>query len=160
MRARHTDTVVAFGLFILGSATVWAAEPQQVEPQKVAALATDSPVTPTTAEVAREVVRLQEEMGGSIAAGIGTAAEPNRPAPAPRRLPYVPVANPFSTTYEGMRPSPVQILREIAWQLEESANRLEVVDLYDQADALRSTAHNLRLDARKLKAESTATKPQ
>jgi len=42
----------------------------------------------------------------------------------------------------------VEALRDAAWQLETAANRLERLELYRQADALREQAQRLRLDAR------------
>lgn len=141
---------VATGLLIaFCSATLWAAEPPLAEPNRIAAVATDaSPVTPTPEDVAREVLRLQEELGGSIAAGFGelppqapsqSVPPQYRPQPAPRPK------------------SAVATLREVAWQLEQSAHLLESLDLYDQADAIRNTANRLRLDAREMKAQSIAT---
>lgn len=47
--------------------------------------------------------------------------------------------------------SKVVSLREAAWQLETTAHRLENIDLYEQADALREVANRLRRDARKMK---------
>jgi hypothetical protein len=152
MPIRQFDFIAAGLLIALCSATVWAEDTPQVEPNRVAAVATDvSPATSTPEDVAREVVRLQEEMGGSIAAGFGTLGPQKTasPPPVPVPLPYVPLANPHS--YLGSRQSAVQSLREIVWQLELSAHLLESLDLYDQADALRSTADRLRLDARALK---------
>jgi hypothetical protein len=42
----------------------------------------------------------------------------------------------------------VQVLRDAAAQLDVAANKLEQLDLYGQADALRAQAQRLRLDAR------------
>lgn len=141
MRARHSDSAIAIALVALCSATVWAEAPRQHEPQKVAAVVTDaSPVTPTPADVAREVVRLQEEMGGSITAGFGELPPwaPSQPAP-PKYMPE--------------QKSPLVTLREVVWQLEQAAHRLEMLDLYEQADTLRETAAILRGDARLMKKE-------
>jgi hypothetical protein len=41
-------------------------------------------------------------------------------------------------------------LRETAAQLDGSANRLETLELYQQADALRNVAQRLRLEARSM----------
>jgi|GEM_PF-4983320 len=51
----------------------------------------------------------------------------------------------------------VTALREAAWQLETTAHRLENMELYGQADALRGVATRLRHDARKMKAASHPT---
>jgi hypothetical protein len=151
MRARHLDSVVAFGLVILCSATVWAEETPKIEPAKVAAIATDtSPVTPTPADVAREVIKLQEELGGSI----------TRHLSEPRQL-QPPLPRPMAQSPHNWRPvaeSPVVVLRETAWQLEQAAHRLELLDLYDQADAVRETAAILREEARWRKEEAAKEK--
>jgi hypothetical protein len=144
MRTRHSDSAIAIALVALCSATVWAEDPPpRFEPEKVAAVATDaSSVTPTPADVAREVVRLQEELGGSITRHL------TEPQPAP------PLPRPMANAPHSWRPlseSPVAVLRETAWQLDQSAHRLEMLDLYDQADALRETANSLRRDARRMK---------
>lgn len=145
MRARHSDPLTAIALIALCSATVWAVEPPTLKTEKVAAIATDSPVTPTPADVAREVVKLQEELGGSITKDFG-AVPPWVPA-----QPYPPQQPP--QVWRPLPKSPVVALREVAWQLEQSAHMLESLDLYNQADALRDTADRLRKDARRMKAE-------
>jgi hypothetical protein len=150
MLARNSDSAIALALLIFCSATVWAEEAPRHEPTKVAAVVTDvPPVTPTPAEVAREVIRLQEEMGGSITAAFGELAPQAPPQPVPpQHYPY----------YVPGQKSPVATLREVAWQLEQSAHLLESLDLYDQADAVRNTATRLRLDARAMKANPLSTK--
>jgi hypothetical protein len=151
MRTHHFGFIVVFTLLVLCSAVVGADEPSQPEPAKVAAVATDSPVTPMSPpaqDVAREVLRLQEELGGSITKDFGELPPqaPSQPVP-PQYHPH---------RVQGQR-SPVATLREVVWQLEQSAHLLELLDLYDQADALRNTANRLRLDARAMKAQSTVT---
>jgi hypothetical protein len=147
MRIRQIGFVATVLLIALSAATVGAEDSALHEPAKVAAIATDvSPVTPTPAEVAREVIKLQEELGGSITQHLAEPMQPDPPLPRPiaqsprpwRRLPE----------------SPVTALRETAWQLEQAAHRLELLDLYDQADAVRETAAMLRGDAREMKLQS------
>jgi hypothetical protein len=144
MPARQLDFFAALGLIALCSATIWAQDGPPFVPEKVAAVATDESVTPTPAEVAREVLRLQEELGGSVASGFG----------APHEVVSVPPQQP-PQPWRPMPKSPVLALRETAWQLDQSAHVLESLDLYDQADALRETADKLRKDARGMKAEKT-----
>ena len=108
-----------------------------------AAVASDLGPVPAE-EIAREVLRLQQQMGGSVVE--------NRPSlqgwkdsPGPVAL----KASPGNKVCE---------LREAAWQLDITAHRLEKLDLYDQADALRDVADRLRRDARKMKqAQATET---
>ena len=151
MRIHPFDFLAAASLCALCSATVWAAEPVEFVQEEAAAIATDAPTTPTPQEVAREVLRLQEEMGGSIVAGFG---EIPSWAPHPSSPPRG-VARPRLPIHESpvVVDSPVVVLREVSWQLERAAHRLELIDLYDQADALRETAAMLRKEARSMKGE-------
>lgn len=142
MPARRFDFLATLSLFLLCTATVWAEEALLYDPEKVAALATDEPVTtPDAKVVAQEILRLQEDMGGSIVSRWEPRAfPPPAEAGSPRQA--------FN--------SPVIALRETAWQLEQSAYVLESLDLYEQADAVRDTADRLRRDAREMKgAESS-----
>jgi len=52
----------------------------------------------------------------------------------------------------------VTSLRTAAWQLDTTAHRLEGIDLYEQADALREVAGRLRKDARKIKQSISSEK--
>lgn len=121
------------------------------QPESVAAVVTDGPQAPTMTpqEVAREVVRIQGELGGSIVSDLGTTD----PWPAPstshtqQRRSTVPVASHAA----------VNILRESARQLEQSAHQLESLDLYPEADKLRAMANQLRQQARKIRAEVSST---
>lgn len=151
MRTRQFDFAAATLLAAICSTTVWAVAPPTFEAEKVAAIATDSPVTPTPADVAREVVKLQEELGGSITKdfGAGPPWVPAQPYP-PQQPPHV---------WRPLPQSPVAALRDVAWQLEQSAHVLESLDLYSQADALRETADRLRKDARRMKAAHNPASP-
>lgn len=134
------------------SATPQATSPERRDP--AAAFVSDQPPggTPEAVEVAREVLRLQEELGGSIVSDLGMP-EPTAPTPwtLSHALPSLP--QPPQPNWVPRQPTPVDVLRETAWQLEQSAHLLESLDLYAQADALRTTATQLRQDARKLKSE-------
>ncbi len=109
-------------------------------------------------EMAREIFRLQQQLGGSIVPG----AEPQ---PWPRA--GDPLGKALITDQEVIRsrhthsPSAadlpshqlkkVETLREAAFDLERTAHELERLDLYEQADALRDVASRLRRDARQFK---------
>lgn len=67
-------------------------------------------------------------------------------APVPPLMVDAPAAFPMAAPTS----SPVNVLRAAAAELEASANRLEQLELYRNADALRALAQELRLDARKL----------
>lgn len=86
-------------------------------------------VSPPTAEELRQI---QQSLGGS-------AVEQFPSLRAERRGP---------TPLEASSRRAVEALRESASQLDAAANRLETLDLYRQADALRAQAQRLRLDAR------------
>jgi hypothetical protein len=61
--------------------------------------------------------------------------------------------NPIPAPSDASRPHPsipVEALREAATQLDATANRLEQLELYAQADALRQQAQRLRVDARRM----------
>jgi hypothetical protein len=159
MRARvRRDFVLTICLFIVSMATVWAdAEPAVDESPVAAAVVTDQPSAELSPEdVAREVLRLQEEMGGSIVTDLDAAPGWNEPPRAQLRRtgwdqprPSLPRGR-----QRDMTPTAVNILRETARQLEQSAHQLESLDLYSQADAIREMADRLRHDARKLRAET------
>ncbi|QEG34498.1 hypothetical protein [Bythopirellula goksoeyrii] len=129
-----------------------------------AAYVTDQPgaSSPAAEEVAREVLRLQEELGGSIVSDFSAPEPPkSRPWAPPPTAPPVPTYHLHQPSWTARQSTPVDALRETAWRMEQSAYLLESLDLYSQADALRTTATRLRQDARKIKSgknpsESTA----
>ena len=133
--------------------------------------ANETATTPQTAlsaaKVARELLQLQQQQGGSIVYDRpGLAGWPvDRPAlPTDRQVPVgrplevwdrdpepATPSSPRTPPRRSLRrsaPSAVDSLRAASWQLETTAHRLEKLDLYNQADALRELAHQLRLDAR------------
>lgn len=127
------------------------------------ALASDRP-TPSPAEIAREVLLIQQEMGGSVVtdrAGLldwDYARSPVTPTQqAPRWSTHSPRTPDAPSHYRNLSAEQISIshkvneLREAAWQLETTAYGLEKLDLYDQADALREVATRLRRDARVMK---------
>ncbi len=146
---RRHDFQILLVLMLVCSARVWADEAENpITPKRVAVIATDAPSVPAPQDVAREVLRLQEEMGGSIVSDFQPEAAWNGP-PTPPPVPH---------PWRGALSSPVLALRETAWQLEQSAHLLESLDLYSQADALRETADKLRKDARKLKGNGSTAR--
>ncbi len=71
---------------------------------------------------------------------------PPSTAPIPEVSPYTPgPAAPKDT-----ETTPLAVLRSTARQLDVTANQLEELSLYEQADALREVAQKLRVDARSL----------
>ena len=108
-------------------------------------------------EVAPELERIRRELGGSAVDRFEALKDPATPHWAPDR----------DRNHDGRRPNPaeakpslslaprwerpqVQSLREVASQLDMAANRLEGLELYNQADALREQAQRLRVDARSM----------
>jgi hypothetical protein len=89
-----------------------------------------------SAEVVREIAKIQAQLGGSIVQGSDLESLASSPHSSPP-----PVAS----------PSPVAILRDAAWQLDKSAQQLELADLYTHADELRALASELRMEARQMK---------
>lgn len=121
-------------------------------------------------EVARQVLELQEQMGGSIVRNRAQLRgmpqfQNSQPMQQPSHFNAPPdttlladpldVRDPFPYSRREPRdpspPSRVVTLREAAWQLDTTAHRLENMDLYEQADALREVAGKMRRDARKMK---------
>lgn len=105
----------------------------------------ESGAEPPVERVAREMLRLQQELGGSIVSQgflpeSGNEGSPPQPST---------VTQDFARCTKPSRQ--VVALRAAAWELEKSAHELESVDLYEQADLMRSTAKTLRLEARKLR---------
>jgi hypothetical protein len=100
----------------------------------------------STAEVAREILEIQNQLGGSIVKSL--VEEDSRPLVGGNSW-LAPTPSPAS--------APVAALREAAWQVVVAAHRLELADLYSQADALRELASQLRHDARNMKREAEKT---
>jgi hypothetical protein len=150
-RRFRRDCLLTVFLSLFTIASVWADTVEPTEPQVNSAIVTDTPQTQeaTPEEVAREVLRLQEEMGGSITDGFGVPATWNAPANEPTNQPQPAVTRALS---------PIRALREVAWQLDQSAYLLESLDLYEQADSLRVTAATLRRDAREMKTSTKVIK--
>ncbi len=97
----------------------------------------------STAEVAREILEIQNQLGGSIV---------KAPIEEESWLSLAPSPTPLASAA-----APVAALREAAWQVVVAAHRLELVDLYSQADALRELASQLRHDARNMQREAEKT---
>jgi hypothetical protein len=85
--------------------------------------------------VAREILEIQKQLGGSIVPDLS-----RQQATPPR------TSNSSETQIEH--------LRDTAWRLDCSAHRLECLDLYRHADALRELANRFRQDAREMKRQA------
>ena len=106
---------------------------------------TASDLSPQSAEeVAQEILRIQADMGGSI---VETSPVLNPSAP----IPYIPPSPPAPAVSNSAVKKQVATLRNAAWQLDSTAHKLEMEDLYVQADTLRKLATSLRHDARQLR---------
>lgn len=136
---------------------------------------------PTATDVAREVLRLQQQLGGSVVDArtrlkdIPSSSDryvPTPRDPVPPRMRHAPdttlltwpeeqamVTDRESLVAQGPRRqlphSKVGLLRETALLLDTRAHHLEELDLYEQADALREVAARLRRDARTLKQKAS-----
>lgn len=126
--SQRTAIVAMFLGLAVAVFTVVAEQPEAYPPS----------ASPNAEEVAREILEIQNQLGGSIVkASAGADGWPS------------PTATPLASS-----PAQVPALREAAWQVTAAAHRLELVDLYRQADALRELASQLRHDARNLKREA------
>lgn len=81
-----------------------------------------------------EILKIQQELGGSVVNQFSTlqSAEPAAGA----------------SSSPGNRAELVAALRAAAWSMDSWANRLEALEAYDEADALRAHAQRLRITAR------------
>ena len=111
------------------------------------------------AEVARQVLELQQQLGGSIIDQSQTLAKKNqhtnKKSPQATREKSKSSKKPKSaarTNNPNARHKKVSALRNASWQLETSAHKLENLNLYHHADNLRKLAQRLRQDARNLQA--------
>jgi hypothetical protein len=87
------------------------------------------------APIAQDLQRIQRELGGSVVEQF-----PSLRGVRPQSARLLSSTSPHREA--------VGALREAASQLDMTANRLEGLELYRQADALREQAQRLRLDAR------------
>ncbi|BBO32181.1 hypothetical protein [Lacipirellula parvula] len=100
----------------------------------------ESKLTPGSGELPPEIRQLQKSLGGPQvdqfpalrSDGFGAPSSPSRNDRSPR----------------GSQRDVIRALRDAATQLDATANRLEQLDLYRQADGLRHQAQQLRIDAR------------
>ena len=135
--------IITFFIAVLFSALVSSGSRSAAEPE-----------TPQqdTQEVAREIMKIQQDLGGSIVE-LPSAELDNAQQPA---------SHPISTELDAAASSndSVTALREASLQLDLVAHRLELLDLYSQADATRELAQRLREDARQLKRAASPEKPE
>jgi len=109
-----------------------------------------APLESMTGPVAEELRQIQRSLGGSAVEQFPSLKDPaSRPASAP--VATSPLAGPH-------RRGVIEAIRMAATQLDDIANRLERMELYARADALREQAQRLRLDAREM-AGAVSTTP-
>jgi hypothetical protein len=120
---------------------------------------------PSRESVARELLEIRRRLGGSIVSDREVLQDiPPLPSVDQAEITDLPAAVvPFVSSIPGsqgraklMDPAvgTVNLLRDAAWQLDQSAEKLERSELYKQADALRNLAQQFRLDARAIRAKS------
>ena len=129
-------------LFVLALASAVAIENH--------AFAEPDPAKHDARDVAQEILKIQQELGGSV---VKLPAEVSGTSSS--ALVQGPAANADSSGTK----EPVLALRQAGLQLDLLAHRLELIDLYSQADAVRELAQRMRQDARDLKQAETAAKP-
>lgn len=98
-----------------------------------------APLETMRGPVAEELRRIQRDLGGSAVEAFPSLREERGHVIRMRGA----ASGPAGPSREA-----VEALREAASQLDTTANRLERLELYAQADALRAQAQRLRLDAR------------
>lgn len=140
------------GLVIFGAGLTWAATLKAQKPEAAPAEG-DVPATIEldSADPVAEGLRLRQILKRpSVVSGESFAPfETEMPQAAAAPQPPTPALAPV----EGVLPE-VQLLRDAAWQLEQTAHQLECRELYEQADQLRATAQQFRADARRLRANT------
>jgi hypothetical protein len=114
-------------------------------------------------DVAPELERIQRDLGGSAVEQFPSLrGEPRgaKPPAAGAREAGVQEAPPWGGPPAAEQDRrKVEALREAASQLDVTANRLEQLELYDSADALREQAQRLRVDARGMVEGPQAARP-
>ncbi len=159
-RTLFVSLVVCVRMLITASPSLRAevfVDDRPVATNRPAAIASDlEPVPPE--EIAREVLRLQQQLGGSVVTdrpSLQDWDESPMPATPKQATAYRPKtklsASDYTPDYTPRPIDKVGELRKAVWQLETTAHRLENLELYDQADALRHVANQLRNDAREMK---------
>jgi len=129
--------VAAVGVVILGAGLGWAELPKAESPEGEA-----SEVDPVAEGLRlRQILKRPSVVSGESFAPFGEEAA---------ETPAEPAALPSPASAEDVLPE-VQLLRDAAWQLEQTAHQLECRDLYERADQLRQVARELRADARRLR---------
>lgn len=125
----------------------------------------------TAEEMAREILKLQEQLGGSI---VPNMEIPSQEPPQWQNQLNSPVGNALITDQEPwptsraelptrhgqsvMERKRIEVLRESAFNLDRMAHELEQLELYGQADSVRETGHRLRQDARQLKQQMQSSR--
>lgn len=153
-----TGSLRILTLFTLGI-LCFAEKAQSLTEQEERGTRGSAPLAPPSeskvdpAELAAEIAEIQQHLGGSLVKEF----EFGKSSPQPLSEQG---SERLAASY-GILPDPptdpVTELRSAAWQLDQAAHRLELVDLYEQADQLRQTAQSLRLEARARKAEKKSS---
>jgi hypothetical protein len=87
-----------------------------------------------------DLERIQQSLGGSVVDRFSTLrADAEKPRTALEEK-----------LAEARKHEAIKALRQAAFELDGAANRLEGLELYQQADSLRDQAQQLRLDARRM----------
>ncbi|NOY41989.1 MAG: hypothetical protein GXP26_09150 [Planctomycetes bacterium] len=163
---QSTACKIAFLLLsVCFGSVAYSAEPTPSAPQ-------DATYPTPPPGIAQEIADIQRRLGGSIVEGRQLLAPsppfvPHVSEPrfhAGRHMPTIeaPLAPPLDASGEKKSPAEqkVELLRTAAAQLDVTASQLESTDLYTQADALRKTAQDFRLEARKLRSQQAEAPTQ
>lgn len=156
---------MAAGLLLFAAGGTVAEAPTAKAPTKSDS-ATISDVEKSPREwVAQELIEIQQRLGGSIVSDRELLQDisPSPSVDQAEVTDFPAAVVQFSSNYPGGHGRAklaipavrtVDMLRDAAWQLEQSAEELERSELYKQADLLRNLAHQFRLDARAIRAKS------
>lgn len=108
-----------------------------------------------------ELLQIQQKLGGSVINQFPALRSDEAPPLQPYLSPPISVTvSPPAIAFDGRSAGcAVTALRAAAADLDAAANRLEQVELYSQADALRAQAQRLRKDARKLPSAPAVGQP-
>lgn len=151
-RSSGTIVIVA-SLGLLAALSVWSGDNRpgaQFSPLLDSASAGPSLLPAMPADVAREVMKIQQQLGGSIVQEAFSSFDlPDGPSTIIRATAEMPLpTSSRHTSASNTTRSQTGLLRDSAWELDRLAHQFEIVEMYDQADALRSMATKLREDAR------------
>lgn len=162
LRFLQLDRFSRAAFLFLFTTTVTVAE----APAPTVNRATTEPGQPLPKSVAREILEIQQRLGGSIVTDRDALREiaPFSAADHAEVSDYPEALAQFISDFSAGQSAAkncsqaaemVESLRDAAWQLDQSAENLERSDLYQQADALRNLAQQFRIEARAARAQSS-----